>query len=182
MKKVYTCPMHRRVDEKNDQHFWNFFFSVVFAGLLAFSIRYLLTEGLLPTTISLFDTVLIIFAVFRVTRFFVYDRIAQFVRDMFVHSRAIEEGGVTLVERVSYTRGPFRTIHEMLDCPWCTGVWVSLMVVFAYLAFPYAWYVIFFLAVAGAGSLLQLVGNLIGWKAENLKLEALERGSAQKDR
>ena len=175
--------MHGRIEEKNDQHLWNFLFSVLFAGLIALSVYYLTGRGLLPSSVSLFDSVLIIFAVFRVTRLFVSDRITLFIRDIFLRSRVIkDEQGTVLVERTSYKTGPFRTIHELLDCPWCIGVWVSLAVIFSYLVFPFAWYVIFFLAVAGAGSLMQLLGNLMGWKAENLKLEARERGSMQKDR
>jgi hypothetical protein len=35
--------------------------------------------------------------------------------------------------------------------------------------------VIFFLAIAGGGSLIQVAANAIGWRAENLKLEAKEK-------
>src|SRR3989344_4234405 len=115
--------MHGRIEEKNDQHLWNFLFSVLFAGLIVLSVYYLTGRGLLPSSISLFDTVLIIFAVFRVTRLFVYDRITLFIRDIFLRSRVIkDEQGMAMVERTSYMTGPFRTIHERLDCPWCIGV------------------------------------------------------------
>ena len=49
------------------------------------------------------------------------------------------------------------------------------MIVVAYFIFPWAWSVIFFLAVAGVGSLMQLYANQIGWRAENLKLDAKEK-------
>jgi hypothetical protein len=47
--------------------------------------------------------------------------------------------------------------------------------VFAYFIFPWAWSVIFFLAIAGAGSLLQVIANGVGWRAEILKMEAQEQ-------
>lgn len=180
---LYCGYMHTRIEEKNDQHLWNFFFSALFAVILTLSVLYLARHEVLPASIPLLDAVLIALAVFRITRLLVYDRITLFLRDSFLRSRVIkDDAGNTLVERVSYKTGPFRTIHDLFDCPWCVGVWVSLAVVFSYFVFSFAWYVIFFLAVAGLGSLLQLAGSLIGWKAENLKFEAKERGSAQKDR
>ena len=60
---------------------------------------------------------------------------------------------------------------DLLHCPWCIGVWSALIVVFCYFVFPWAWSVIFFLALAGAGSLLQVIANGIGWRAELLKKE-----------
>jgi hypothetical protein len=41
--------------------------------------------------------------------------------------------------------------------------------------FPWAWFVIFFLALAGVGSFIQLAANAVGWKAENLKLDSQEK-------
>ncbi|HEY4510964.1 MAG TPA: DUF1360 domain-containing protein [Candidatus Paceibacterota bacterium] len=176
--------MVARIEEKNDQHFWNFLFSILFALLLVLSIRYVMSAGLLPQGgIPLFDVLLMSLAIFRVTRLVVYDRITAFLRDIFLRSRTVRDAeGREVVERVSYINGPLRTIHDLLDCPWCVGVWVALATLFSYLVFSFAWYVIFLLAIAGAGSFLQVFSNMIGWKAELLKREAKERGTAQKDR
>ena len=107
-----------------------------------------------------FDAVMIALATFRITRLVVYDKIMRWFRDLF-------ENGA----------GPLHTIRDLLQCPWCIGIWASLSVVFVYFVFTWGWFVVFFLAMAGAGSMLQIVANLIGWKAEILKMEAKEKGS-----
>jgi hypothetical protein len=115
-------------------------------------------------------------AIFRITRLFVYDKITQFFRDLFMQARTIQGAdGLAYIERRPYKGGPLRTVSDLLSCPWCTGMWASLFVVYFYYTLPFAWYVILMLAIAGVGNLLQLIANMIGWRAENLKLKVHEK-------
>ncbi len=118
-----------------------------------------------------FDAVMMAFAAFRITRLIVYDKIARWFRELFADTREFEKDGVTWIEIKPYGSGFRHTVHDLLQCPWCIGVWSALVVVFCYFVFNWAWSVIFFLALAGAGSLLQVIANAIGWKAEILKNE-----------
>jgi hypothetical protein len=151
--------------KRDDQGFWNFVISVIFVGLVALSEIKLSAVGKLPTHISGFDFLLIALATFRLIRLFVYDKITQFFRDFFVKKEIVDG----FVIRDKYRRGPLRTISDLLDCPWCMGVWAVLPIAYCYFLTPVAWYPIFLLAVAGVASLLQLFGNLLGWSAEYLK-------------
>lgn len=164
----------RSMRPKSDQNFWNFLFSVVFAVLLFTSMWSIeSTQGSLPSSIPLFDLVLIIFAVLRLSRLFVYDKITEFIRDLFLRKQLITaKDGTVLVDRFPYERGPLRTISDLLNCPWCVGVWAALGVLYFYFITPLAWYVILFLAVAGVASFIQLLTNMIGWRAEYLKMKA----------
>ena len=119
-----------------------------------------------------FDALLMAFATFRITRLVVYDKITRWFRELFVKRRVYEKDGSSWVEIIPYGRGFRHTIYDLLQCPWCIGIWSALIVVFFYFVFPWAWSVIFFLALAGAGTLLQLWANSLGWHAENLKLDA----------
>ena len=103
--------------------------------------------------VSPFDAIMMMFATFRITRLVVYDRITLWFRELFVDRKS----------------GFMTVIADLLQCPWCIGIWAALAVVFAYFVFTWAWSVIFFLALAGAGSLLQVIANAIGWRAEHLK-------------
>lgn len=160
-----------------DQYFWNFFFTLLFAILLAAALSYFSDRGAVPTAISLFDATLIALATFRLTRLIVYDRIFAFFRDFFLDRvrEKQKDGGVTVSYREP-TSGVRRTIRDLLACPWCTGAWAALILVFSYYASPYAWFVIFILAIAGLGSLFQVLANLLGWTAEYRKLEAKDKG------
>ena len=162
--------------EKEDQNFWNFLFSLLFIAVLVAAVSGLYAlRGSFPTTAPVFDVVLMAFAAFRITRLIVYDKIARWFREFFSDTREFTEDGVTYVEVRPYGMGLRHTLYDLLQCPWCIGFWGALAVSFAYFVFPFAWYVIFFLALSGMGSLLQVMGNAIGWHAENLKLEAREK-------
>lgn len=118
--------------------------------------------------IGVFDFFILVLASFRLTRLFVYDKITQFVRDFFQRTTLVD--GVIVREK--YGRGPLRTLSDLLDCPWCTGVWVALPVIFFYFYTPFAWYPLLLLAVTGFATFIQLSANAIGWTAENLKISA----------
>jgi hypothetical protein len=66
-------------------------------------------------------------------------------------------------------------MHDLLGCPWCVGLWSGLIVAFFYFMYPWAWFIVLFLAISGLGSLFQLFANLIGWRAELYKLKAKEK-------
>ena len=157
---------------KNDQYFWNFLATLLFGILVVFVGAYLLQEGKYPSEISLFDLSLLVLATFRLTRLFVYDKVMQFARAPFLDMvRANSESGEPTITLVKPKRGVRRTIADLLSCPWCFGVWASLVVVGAYYATPLAWFPILLLAVAGLATFVQLMANAVGWKAEYLKQE-----------
>lgn len=165
-------------NEKNDQNFWNIIYSLFFI-LVATAMIWSLQKvhGALPTSISLFDLSIIALATMRLTRLFVYDKIARFLRDMFYHREEVyTEEGVTYYRKTERTYGPFRTAYELLICPWCFSMWAGVFVTYAYfLNKDIFWLPIFMLAVSGVATGVQLLLNMVGWIAENKKLEANEK-------
>jgi hypothetical protein len=149
----------------DDQSFWNFLASISFATLLFASSVVLVSMGKLPSHIGIFDFVLLSLATFRVVRLFVYDKITKFLRNIFLKREEVD--GIFLWSK--YTSGPLRTVSDLLDCPWCLGVWAALPIVFFYFLTPLCWYPICMLAVAGMASFIQLSANTVGWTAEHLK-------------
>jgi hypothetical protein len=120
--------------------------------------------------ISVFDLTLISLATFRLTRLFVYDHITTFLRDFFSDKRITADGSSTFEKPQAGVR---RTLADLFGCPWCFGTWAALIVTFFYFLTPYAWFPIAVLAVAGIGSLIQLVANLIGHSAELKKAQVV---------
>ena len=142
---------------KASENFWNFIFSVFFIFILIVALWYMKSvRGFYLGSVNPFDALLLALASFRVTRLVVYDKISRWFRDIFDGTES----------------GLAHTIHDLLACPWCIGFWSALVLVVAYFTQPWAWTVIFFLAIAGVGSMVQLYANSIGWRAENLKLDA----------
>lgn len=155
---------------QDEQNLWNFIFSVIFAVLLL-----LMTAGLgdISARISNITTVdffILVLASFRLIRLFSYDKITQFARDFFLDIvETSTTKGEKIISKIKPTIGPRRTILELLDCPWCTGVWLAIFVVFFYFYTPYAKFPLLVLAIAGLATVFQLSTNAIGWTAENLK-------------
>lgn len=163
--------------KKDDQNFWNFIFSVFFIIVAVLMIKSLYdTNGYLPTSIPLFDLALIVLATFRLTRLFVYDKITHFIRDIFLHvEETYTQEGVTYFTKVERTSGPLRTAYELLICPWCFSIWAALFVTYGYFErTTLFWLPILILAVSGIATAIQILVNMIGWTAENKKLEATE--------
>jgi hypothetical protein len=143
---------------KSSENFWNFLFSVFFIIVLVGALWYMKSvRGFYLGQVPPFDALLLALASFRVTRLVVYDKISGWFRDLFDDPRG---------------HGLRHAIHDLVSCPWCVGFWSALILVVAYFTQEWAWTVIFFLAIAGAGSMVQLYANSIGWRAENLKLDA----------
>ena len=148
-------------------------FSCFFSVLVAvFGYSIFMVKGSLPTSIPIFDFFILILASFRLTRLFVYDSIAQFVRDVFIDKSSTWDSKKeqNIVSRNKPKKGIKRKFYELFACPWCFGVWITFVVVFFYFVTPVAWFILLALAIAGVSTLIQLLANLIGWHAEGKKL------------
>lgn len=139
-------------------HFWHTALLVFFALLCVVGYAWLDALHALGRAVPLGDFVLMALAVMRLTRLFTYDSITTFVRDWFVGADPRSLRG---------------SLGTLINCPWCTGLWFSLIIIFFYFALPViTWYAILLLALAAVGSFLQLLTNWIGWSAEARKREA----------
>ncbi len=163
--------MTTNIEKQNNQVFWYIAYILFFIALTIVSVLILIRiNGGLPSGIATFDLVLIILATFRLTRLFVYDKVSKFFRDWFLdEEELISEDGEVLIARMRPEDGPRRTGLELLECPWCVGVWFATFVVFFYYLTPVAWYFILILAVSGVSTFIQILSNMIGWRAEHLK-------------
>jgi hypothetical protein len=151
---------------RDEQSKWNLLFSALFIVLVALAYTCLLSRGIVPSGIPLADALVLVLATFRLVRLFVYDHVTQLVRDLFLDITVCENGDLV---RNKPATGPRRTLAALLGCPWCFGVWVAFVLTYAYFATPHAWFVLLALAIAGVGTLLQIIANLIGWHAEGAK-------------
>lgn len=155
-----------------DQYFWNVIFMVFFL-CIAFMATIILNSEAVKTyeTLVLFDYILMILASFRLVRLVVYDKMFAFLREQFYDATEYK-GKVVLVKPES---GPRRTLVDLLTCPWCFGVWAVFMVSFFYMLTPYAFYPTLILALASVTTFLQILTNMIGWKAEQAKMDVESR-------
>jgi hypothetical protein len=132
-------------------HFWHTFLSLFFAGLVVLGLAWLDSEGRLAAFIPLSDFFLMALATFRLIHLFTYDNITAFIREWFVGFEATSFAG---------------TLGHLVNCPWCTGLWFSFIVVFAYFGTPYAWYLILILALSSLATFLQILTSRIGGGSE----------------
>ncbi len=157
--------MELREITRNPDHRANIIYMFGFVAL-AFVLGLLIYGrlGYFPRSISLFDFLLLSLATFRLVRLFTYDHVTLFIRNYFADPMP----------------GMRKSAGDLLNCPWCFGVWAGTFVVFFYYTTPMAWYALLVLAISGVGSFIQLVSNQIGWRAEKLKMEASALSAAVK--
>jgi len=149
-----------------NQYAWNIIFTLFFIVLVVAGIEVLNVHSYRPLySVSGADILLITLATYRLIRLFVYDKITAFFREQFFD--VVEVEGVTILMKPE--KGPRRTLGDLITCPWCFGIWASAMVIFFYFLTPYAFYPVLFLSIAAVATFLQLVSNVVGWKAEQLK-------------
>ena len=165
--------------EKGSGNLLSFLLSIVFFGVIVLGmyLLYAWDVGLEDLTdVSVFEIVLLSLAVFRLQRLLVYDKVAQYIRDLFLDLKEEKEDGIVYVVRTKPTKGLRRLFSDLFDCPWCIGVWAAVFTVFLYFLFPWTWPFWLILAIAGASSFLMLSINMIGWIAERNKQKAKKHG------
>jgi len=151
-----------------DQYFWNIIFLGFFGCLVLLGTIILEGEAIKSyDSLTLIDFTLITLATWRCIRLVVYDKIFAFFREQF-YDPTEYKGKVVLVKPEG---GPRRTLADLVTCPWCIGVWMAAMVSFFYLLTPYAFFPVLLLALSSVATFLQLLSNMIGWRAEQLKNE-----------
>jgi hypothetical protein len=131
---------------EDDQDKWNFSSSVIFL-MLVILLTFYLKDHIKPDYhISPYDFTLLILATFRLVRLFTYDSVTGYIRRYLA----------------KFENGPKKTLSNLINCPWCTGVWMSLITTSIYFVIPYSWVFILILALAGAGTFIQIIIWKIG--------------------
>ncbi len=125
---------------------WNFWSAFVFFGAVLLVGYFLERKGVDIRDLTMKEAVLVILATYRMTRILVFEKILKHFRDALKRRENL------------YVIG---TIHSMVTCPWCAGVWVTLIIIVFYFLVPYGALLVYVLALAGIASMLILVSNLL---------------------
>ena len=149
--KIYKFSLKGKIEDMNEagkesflssEGFWDFVFGILFIAIAVYlySILQQTTSGI-PSRIPVFDLVLIVLALYRLTHLVTQDKITNPIRQYFS----------------KFERGVRKTIYELLICPWCVGIWLSLFLVFLYLISPLAWFFILILAISALAIILRTI-------------------------
>jgi len=125
---------------------WNFWSAFVFFGAVVLVGFFLKRAEVDIKDLTMKEAVLVILASYRMTRILVFEKIFKYFRDVLQNRENL------------YIIG---TIHSMITCPWCAGVWVTLFIIVFYFLVPYGTLLVYVLALAGLASMLILVSNLL---------------------
>ena len=144
---------------QKEQHYWNVVAFIFFICLCALSVglisRFATIE---PADLGFFDLILLGLATFRLIHLLTYDKIFDFVRDPLM-----DDSGSKLKKA---PRGWRRLVFEFLECIWCTGMWSGLFAVTIYFLGTWGRFAVIILAVAGLGSLFQVISKTIAEAAQ----------------
>jgi hypothetical protein len=141
-------------DIREEQHFWSAIALLVYALLLAACLALVAEAGdIALANLGFFDLAVMGLAAFRLVHLITFDKIFEMVRTAFM-----DRHGASLKNA---ERGWRRLMCEFMQCIWCTGMWSGLIVVVAYCLGPWLRLAVLVLAVAGLGSLLQVVSKAL---------------------
>ena len=139
---------------EQEQHFWEGIAVLAYAALCALSVWLVARYGTIdPASLTFLDLALLGLAAFRAIHLITYDKIFGTVRAAFM-----DRDGARLK---TAERGWRRLVCQFIQCIWCTGMWSALIVVTIYFLGTWGRYAVIVLAVAGLGSLLQLVSKAL---------------------
>jgi len=97
--------------------------------------------------------VLLGLATFRLVHLITYDKILDFIR------LAVMDGDGKPLKTA--TRGWRRLLCDVMGCIWCAGIWSALLLITIYLVGSWGHFAVWVLAVAGVGSLLQIISKAV---------------------
>ncbi|EKE29881.1 MAG: hypothetical protein ACD_2C00081G0003 [uncultured bacterium (gcode 4)] len=126
--------------EAKNGYFWHISLFTLYPILYIVIVSYLYSRGIIISDISFLDFSLLVLSTFRVTRLFVYDHITDFIRDYLS----------------TFNTWLWKSLSELINCPWCTAVWVAMFLVFLYALTPLSWLFLLILAVDWAVWFLQV--------------------------
>ncbi|MFH0758757.1 MAG: DUF1360 domain-containing protein [Bacteroidota bacterium] len=130
---------------------WNFW-SAFFFFAMVLLVGYLFEKkGIEIEDITLKEAIVIVLASYRMTRIIVFEKIFKYLRDMVKQRDKL------------YIIG---TVGNIITCPWCAGVWVTLIIVVFYYLVPYGTLLTYVLALAGVASIVILYSNMLQMRAD----------------
>jgi hypothetical protein len=142
---------------ETDRYFWNAMAMVGFAILCAisFTLIYFYGDGDV-TQFGFFDLSVLGLGAFRLIHLITFDKILDFARAAVMDSN----GGRLKAAQ----RGWRRAVCELIECIWCAGLWSALIILTMYLLGSWGRVVTLVLAVAGLGSLFNVMSKALADK------------------
>lgn len=142
---------------ETDRYFWNAMAMVGFAILCAisFTLIYFCGDGDV-TQFGFFDLSVLGLGAFRLIHLITFDKILDFARAAVMDSN---DGRLKAAQR-----GWRRAICELIECIWCAGLWSALIILTMYLLGSWSRVVTLVLAVAGLGSLFNVMSKALADK------------------
>lgn len=106
-----------------------------------------------------FSFFLLSLAVFRLTRLIVFDQITSFLRAPFMEEvEETDENGLTEVYLIPKRHGFRGWIGQLISCYWCTGIWMSILLIVMQWTIPVVGDpLVILLAVAGLAAIIETI-------------------------
>jgi hypothetical protein len=140
---------------------WNFWSAFFFFGAVVL-VGYLFRQkGINLEIISFKEALVIVLASYRMTRILVFEKIFKYLRDVFKRREDL------------YLIG---TLSSIITCPWCAGVWVTLLIFVFYYLVPFGVVLVYVLALSGVASMVILLSNLLHmWTEQKQRIHTREK-------
>ena len=132
----------------------NFNSILVFVVILACSVYLAFLLKISLNSLSVIDIILLSLSCYRLSRMIVYEKVFELIRNYL--------GSNT-------DKALIGSIHNLITCPWCAGVWVSLIVFDIYYLLPFGKYLIYILAISAIATPLVMLNSNLKLRNDILK-------------
>lgn len=153
-EKIYNSPVEEKVSNYRRSSLIDILIVLIFLLIIALLTSHVSEYLFFP---FYFNVMVLILAVFRLTKLFTSDHITQFIRDIFFDLEIQRIDNEDMVKRKFPKNGIKRKIAKLFDCPWCISVWIALISVFLWLNYPNTIFFFLIMALSGLGTVLFLL-------------------------
>ncbi|HWC57654.1 MAG TPA: DUF1360 domain-containing protein [Candidatus Paceibacterota bacterium] len=157
--QLFNSPEEEITSSYWGQKILDIVFAFIFVVLIIFVSKRLYFFGIITSRLNLLTLVVLVFAVFRITKLFIADHITQWFRDLFLIVTIEKNGDNIKIIRKFPKKGLRREIALLLDCPWCTSIWISVAVLYLWVRHPATHFFFYIMAFSGLSVLLYLGMN-----------------------
>ena len=147
--------------------------TLIFLDITFFAVAAIIALlGKLPQVSGGVFVLLLGFAAFRGGRAIAYNYIFKWLRDLFGVVEVDDSSGAGRSNEAS-GKGVHKVVGELLCCPICAGTWVGMMLLLIYSLYPpFGTALIYALAAAGLGEVLEWVSEYFSWRGRAAREEA----------
>ncbi|MEI6022296.1 MAG: DUF1360 domain-containing protein [bacterium] len=155
-EQIFNSPSEEITFSGKKQSLFNILFIGLYITIIVLISKEIHFNNYINNKFGIINIIILLLAIFRITKLFLSDHIMQWFRDIFFIVVFEKINNQIKITRSFPKNGLQREIALLLDCPWCLSLWVSLFVIYFWIKYPITILFFYITAFSGMSTLLYL--------------------------